>query len=172
MVDKRSHIIGGIDPDQVEAERKKGLVTLNGGKKITVKEVAGKLHRHKGSMAAVAKDLKVEYGRIARLVDVTYSLQDIILGYREALVDRAEDVLFDSLERGNLKAAMFTLKTLGRRRGYVERREEELTIIDKSDSSKAIDVSKLTTEQLTELAKILIKEPPMLNVTPDKVEGE
>ena len=42
---------------------------------------------------------------------------------RESLLDLAEGSLFDQVRKGNITAIIFTLKTIGKHRGYVERQE-------------------------------------------------
>ena len=42
---------------------------------------------------------------------------------RETLIDFAENQLFQQVKDGNITAIIFTLKTIGKSRGYVERQE-------------------------------------------------
>jgi len=42
---------------------------------------------------------------------------------RETLIDFTEDQLFKQVKAGNITAIIFTLKTIGKHRGYVERQE-------------------------------------------------
>ena len=42
---------------------------------------------------------------------------------RETLIDFAENQLFKQVQDGNITAIIFTLKTIGKSRGYVERQE-------------------------------------------------
>lgn len=44
---------------------------------------------------------------------------------RQSIIDDAEDGLRSGVEAGNMTAIIFTLKTIGKERGYVERIENE-----------------------------------------------
>lgn len=63
-------------------------------------------------------------------------------GAREGVVDRAESRLYDSLDSDNeqvaQKAAEFTLKTLGRTRGYDVQGGQEITLKDGEVNIKTI----------------------------------
>jgi len=52
-------------------------------------------------------------------------IEQVRLDVLESHVDEAEDQLFAHVRRGNLKAIMFVLQTLGKKRGYVLRQETE-----------------------------------------------
>ena len=51
------------------------------------------------------------------------TVQDALEDAREAMLDEAENVLYDRVLDGNTAELIFFLKTRGYRRGYVERRE-------------------------------------------------
>ena len=44
---------------------------------------------------------------------------------RQSIIDDAEDGLREGVEAGNMTAIIFTLKTIGKERGYIERTETE-----------------------------------------------
>lgn len=44
---------------------------------------------------------------------------------RQSMIDSAEDGLRNGVDEGNLTAIIFTLKTIGKERGYIERTETE-----------------------------------------------
>lgn len=46
---------------------------------------------------------------------------------KESLIDRAEGVLHSLIGEGNVPAVLFFLKTQGKRRGYIERTETDVT---------------------------------------------
>ena len=46
---------------------------------------------------------------------------------RNQLLDLAEKRLFDLVNEGHPSAIIFTLKTLGKHRGYIERQEHEIS---------------------------------------------
>jgi hypothetical protein len=46
-----------------------------------------------------------------------------VTSQRDVLLDMTEAKLFEQVNRGNITAIIFTLKTLGKSRGYIERQE-------------------------------------------------
>jgi len=121
------------------------------------------LHTHEGDILAVAKDLDVRYVDLANQIDCMSELRDITLSYRESLVDLAETKLKEKLNAGDLKATLFTLKTLGKNRGYVEKRETETTITEKKE---VVDLTQLSDEQLGQLESLMM-EAQIVDITPD-----
>ena len=76
----------------------------------------------------------------------------------------AEENLEADLRNGNQKATLFTLKTLGKDRGYVERTEtNNHTVIEEVKSE--VDLDKLTVDQLKELQNLL--DGTLIDVTPE-----
>ncbi len=51
-------------------------------------------------------------------------LLDVQTQAREALLDLAESQLYKKIEEGDLTSIIFALKTIGKRRGYIERYEK------------------------------------------------
>jgi hypothetical protein len=86
------------------------------------------------------------------MIDHKVELQNIVLAYREDLLDLAEEKLRSAIEDGDLKAVTFALKTLGRNRGYVTK-TEVLRETRVSDGDK-IDLSNLSVAQLKDLQKL------------------
>lgn len=54
-------------------------------------------------------------------------LQDIIHEERASILDIAESALYNRVLDGDMRAIEFTLRTIGKDRGYVEKRQEEIT---------------------------------------------
>jgi hypothetical protein len=97
---------------------------------------ARKLGCHPGTIYGRAKECK--------------AVRDTIRECRAFVLDTAEDKLFAAVKRGNVDAIKFLLKTKGKRRGYVERREyagPDGGPIPTKDAN-APDWSKLTVEEL------------------------
>lgn len=70
----------------------------------------------------------------------------------EIAIDFVEDRLFDRIKQGDTTATIFYLKTIGKRRGYVER--SEVTAADGKDLMPKPDLSKLTREELKVMSAI------------------
>ena len=66
-----------------------------------------------------------------------------------------------------MKATFFALKTLGRTRGYVDRKETEVV----TPASQSVDLTKLSDEQLIELEKLMDVAHNTIDITPDGSEN-
>ncbi|MDD5049237.1 MAG: hypothetical protein PHH09_09940, partial [Methanoregulaceae archaeon] len=55
------------------------------------------------------------------------AIQDTIHEERAAIIDVAESALYNRVLDGDMRAIEFTLRTIGKDRGYVEKRQEEIT---------------------------------------------
>lgn len=89
--------------------------------------VEAALRKCAGNMTAAAKQLKVSRITVWKYVRRSPDLQKVIAEVQEETIDLAESQLVKLLKerghRGHTQAVLFVLKTLGRRRGWVERTE-------------------------------------------------
>lgn len=92
---------------------------------LTTEQIANALAKKAGNVTDAAKALKVTRQALHLRIKDDESLQQIVTDAREALVDIAESMLVKQIRRGNTAAIIFTLKTQGKARGYVERVEQE-----------------------------------------------
>ena len=91
--------------------------------RYTAQQVIDALRKARGIMAVAAKLLGCTrytvYNYIARYPTVAKAYQE----QRDTIVDIAEGKLVAMLDAGEWPAVKYTLSTLGRNRGYVERQE-------------------------------------------------
>jgi len=106
-----------------------------------------------GNLTNAAVMLGVSYLKLSRMVDGSRDLIQLCVKAREQIVDMAEEVLKDHLRASDLKAATFALSTLGKSRGYVPR-TDHYSEVNKTVSVTAVDLTKLTTEDLRQLRRI------------------
>ena len=125
------------------------------------------LHTNKGNIQKTAEELDIRRVDLCNYIDRNHELIEICLSYRESLVDLAEENLRGDLERGNMKATFLALKTLGRTRGYVDRKETEVV----TPASQSVDLTKLTDEQLADLEKLMDVAHNTIDITPDGSEN-
>jgi hypothetical protein len=104
--------------------------------KYTVKQIEIELKRTYGAITLAAENLDCAYNTIRRYVDKSPRLQKLIEHYRERRVDKAELKLEQAIANGEPWAIALTLKTLGKKRGFVER--QEVTGKDGDDLFKGI----------------------------------
>lgn len=93
------------------------------GNGLTVEKLAPVLEATRGNMAAAARRLGYTRAHVSKFVQDHPTLHEIVNQAREARVDYAESKLDEAINKGEAWAICFTLKTLGKSRGYVERQE-------------------------------------------------
>ena len=79
----------------------------------------------RGNVAAVARKLKVTRKTIYEHINADPELQALLEDSREAMLDDAENTLYEEALKGNTTALIFFLKTKGRKRGYTEHHSVE-----------------------------------------------
>lgn len=76
-----------------------------------------------GNISAIARRIDVWRRTVYLYQEKWPEVKEAIEEEREALLDFAESQLFKQIKSGNIAAIIFTLKTRGKERGYVERQE-------------------------------------------------
>ena len=109
------------------------------------------MERHKGKMNLVAEELDISFTMLASYVDKNSELQTLLMCLKDDMVDEAEEVLRHHLGQRSLKAAQFTLQTLGKERGYVRRDEKKTATRVVEERTLNVNLDNLTTEQLRDL---------------------
>jgi hypothetical protein len=108
---------------------------------------------YKGNVQKIADHIGLTAGAIHRYIRQSKALSDCVEEarhtYRLRAVDNAEEVVFDAVDNGDIKASKFVLSTLGKDRGYTTRTEI------KSDRNAALD--EVSTSTLFEWAKDLMQ---------------
>lgn len=90
---------------------------------LTEEQIALALERKMGNITEAAKALKVSRQALYKRIDGNEMLAAVLKEGRETIVDIAESALVRQIKVGNITAIIFTLKTQGKDRGYVERTE-------------------------------------------------
>lgn len=75
-------------------------------------------------MSPAARALKCSSRTVYRYIDNHPTLKATMSEERGRMIDVAEAALFTEIQNGNITAIIFTLKTVGKDRGYVERLEQ------------------------------------------------
>ena len=94
-----------------------------------------------GNISSIARRLGVTRATAYSYKERWKTVEDAINDEREAMLDFTENQLFKQVQDGNITAIIFTLKTLGKNRGYVERREvtgkdgDPITIVNWDDEA-------------------------------------
>lgn len=144
---------------------------------IPVELLVDKLTETSGNIARTADFFNIRYTDLARLCDRKPTLRNTLVGERERLIDLAEEKLREKVNGGNLRAVMFTLKTVGKNRGYYERRDvTEDSSPEMGEVKMKMDLTKLSGSQLRQLQDIMStvkKDDTIIDVSPNaKDENE
>lgn len=95
--------------------------------RLTNAQIRAALIATGGAMALAAKRLKVSRQAIWKRIQQSDDLQAVVADQREELLDLAESALKASLKKREAWAVCFTLKTIGKKRGYIEKTETDIT---------------------------------------------
>ena len=96
----------------------------------TAEEVANAIRDANGMVSAAARKLDVDRTTVYRYINKYVTVKNALDEARESLLDMTEAQLFKAVQGGNVTAIMFTLKTIGKDRGYVERSQHEVSGAD------------------------------------------
>ena len=86
-------------------------------------DIIAALEKTHGMIYLAAKELACSPHTIYRRAEKEKKVQDIINSYRGQLIDKAELKLEQAVMAGEPWAVQFSLRTIGKSRGYVERNE-------------------------------------------------
>lgn len=92
---------------------------------LTTEQITHAVEKKAGNITEAAKALGVTREYLSRVVNADESLRELVKQQRESLVDIAESEARKQIKQGNTAIIIFTLKTLGKERGYVERVEQQ-----------------------------------------------
>lgn len=85
------------------------------------------LEKKAGLIKPTAIALKVTRKTMYDWINADDELKEAIRQCRESVVDMVEGTLFNAVQDGDIGAAIFMAKTLGKNRGYVEKTEVDYT---------------------------------------------
>jgi len=90
-------------------------------KEISTKVMEDALRKSHGNLKVAAQIIGCNRETIRLRASKTKYLADIISEEREAIIDIAESALYNKVLEGDMRAIEFTLKTIGKDRGYSEK---------------------------------------------------
>ena len=91
--------------------------------KFTAEQVIEAIHASKGMQNFAARKLGCAPSTIRNYADRHPTVRQAINDERNLVLDTAELALFKAIQEGEAWAVCFTLKTIGKGRGYTERQE-------------------------------------------------
>lgn len=93
--------------------------------RIRPDRIATALQAARGNISVAAASIGVSRNVIYQHIKKNEELQQVLTDSREALIDYAESALLQAVGEKQGWAVCFTLKTLGKSRGYVESVEQQ-----------------------------------------------
>ena len=88
--------------------------------KITYLEVLEAIRNCRGLLTSVSRQLGISTYYVKQIFAKYKTLRQEFDEYREAFLDEVEQALYGKVLRGDTTAMIFTLKCLGKQRGYIE----------------------------------------------------
>lgn len=114
-------------------------------KRIAKKDFLATIKAADGNVSEIIRRFGISRGTFNRKLDEWPEAKDLLAETREAFVDLAESHLRELVEQNNVPAVIFTLKTQGKRRGYIEsydpNRDGDATALDKRFFLPAVGIS-------------------------------
>ena len=96
--------------------------------KIPTEKIAELYEKKAGNLSATARALHVDRNTLMAWRDANPDLKAKMVDVEESMLDFTESKLFQQIDASNLTAIIFYLKTKGRKRGYVERQESDISM--------------------------------------------
>lgn len=138
-------------------KRQKSTPKGRGGSKrrrqVSATAIETALRHVAGNVTLAARELGVTRDAMYKRMKAQPELVAIVAECRDELVDHAESSLRRAVLRGNIRAVQFTLKTIGKDRGYVERRE-----VTGADGAPVLDVNQIAEAAQANRARRLAKK--------------
>ena len=97
------------------------------GVKLNNKDIIDALRKTNGNLTLTGQLLGCSREAIRLRVNRFPEIREVLDESRESVIDVAEGALQRAVLNGEGWAIAFTLKTIGKRRGYVEKTEQEIT---------------------------------------------
>ena len=95
-----------------------------GKKRFTVEEIQKSLIKNRGFTTYTANDLGCALSTLERYIKESPGLEETLREARESRIDFAEGKLLSNMKDGDTTALIFFLKTIGKKRGYNEKPDD------------------------------------------------
>ena len=120
-----SELLGGYKMAEIGAGATDAIPKKRRGAHYRDREIIAALKATNGLIYRAAARLGCAPTTIYRAAEISPAIQQTIDDARGELLDAAEAALMGAIGRGEAWAVCFTLKTLGKGRGYIERAQIE-----------------------------------------------
>jgi hypothetical protein len=140
---------------------------------IPVDMIIHELWENNCDVDKTALSLDVTLYSLIKVTERNKQIREMMSFKRTTLVNKAERNLERDLNLGDQKATFFTLKTLGKEKGYYEKEDPTQLKHDPATVNAKINLANLSGSQLTDLSNLLKdaeKSPTVIDVTPETPE--
>ena len=118
-------------------------------RKVSDEVLAKYLEKSGGFASVVAKQLGMSVWAVCKRIKNSPMLQETVNGIKTTMVDIAESTIVKAVKEGDITATIFTLKCLGKERGWVEKQSVEVDHVN----AKPPVVFSLIAQEVVERAK-------------------
>lgn len=112
---------------KVDLEKKKKRLRK---RNLPLKAYEVAIKKYDGYVSDIAKALNVSHQAVYQRINASKKLKQIIEEIDDKITDQCEKALKRQIDADNMTAVIFHLKTKGKKRGYSERVENELSTKD------------------------------------------
>jgi hypothetical protein len=92
-----------------------------------------------GNVAAACKQLSIVRQTHYNWLESDQEYATSVANIQESAIDFVEGMLFTQIKEGNITAIIFYLKTIGKKRGYIEKVESSLEITAPENAKEWLD---------------------------------
>lgn len=148
-----------VDPKKAKSAEK----TIAAGRiRATLHDMAAAIRLAEGNLTKAAELLEVSRPALKRKIDFNPALQKVLQDVIEQKLDKTEDRLFEQVDLGNVTAITFTLRTLGKHRGFSEKTTIEHEVGDRTRTAAAL------IQAMRETAKEIETHPKLIELKEDE----
>ena len=131
---------------------------MKNGNGYTSQQIADAIRNARGFVTAAAQELGCSRRTVYRYLKKFAGAQESLEDAREKRHDFVENQLMKAVDKGNITAIIFYLKTQCKERGYIERYQQEVTGRDggpiQTEGTVTLDLTRYTDEDIGALAAI------------------
>ena len=131
---------------------------MKNGNGYTSQQIADAIRNARGFVTAAAQELGCSRRTVYRYLKKFAGAQESLEDAREKRHDFVENQLMKAVDKGNITAIIFYLKTQCKERGYIERYQQEVTGKDggpiQTEGTVKVDLTRYTDEDIGALAAI------------------
>lgn len=106
--------------------------------KVSHKQLLSVYQKKGGNVSATCLALNISRTQFYKMKNKSEKLAEMLGDVDESLIDFAESKLMEKVQDGDITSIIFLLKTKGKKRGYVETVEQNVTVNPFEELMKAL----------------------------------